>query len=166
MNDKIRTLSFEDEDQIINLIDNCLKNNDNLTIENILYTKRNVNNFYKLHILPATLKKHPIFGFFEDEILIGLSCASLEINELYDCAQKTAHGIITMVHKEHRSKGICADLRKVILNDLKSRGVKKFLFDISQNNKPSVNSATKVAEKFSLDAKIICIKGEIDIDDH
>ena len=44
--------------------------------------------------------------------------------------------------------------------------VKKFLFDISQDNKASVNSATKVAEKFSLDAKIICVKGEINIDDH
>lgn len=166
MNDKIRTLSFEDEDQIINLIDNCLKNNDNLTIENILYTKRNVNNFYKLHILPAILKKHPIFGFFEDEILIGLSCASLDINELYDCAQKTAHGIITMVHKEYRSKGISTELRNSMLLDLKSRGIKKFLVDISQNNKASVNSATKLVEKFSLDPKIICVKGEINIDDH
>lgn len=166
MNEKIRSLYFEDEEEIIHLIDHCLKNNDNLTIEHILYTKRNVHNFYKLHILPAMVGRHPIFGFFENQNLIGLSCASLEINELYDCAQKTAHGIITMVHKEYRSKGISTELRNFMLLDLKSRGVKKFLFDISQNNKASVNSATKVAEKFSLDAKIICIKGEINIDDY
>ena len=163
MNDKIRTLSFEDEDQIINLIDNCLKNNDNLTIENILYTKRNVNNFYKLHILSTILEEYPIFGFFENETLLGLSCASLEINKLYDCAQKTAQGVITMILSEHRGKGISKDLRKAIVNDLKSRGVKKFLFDISQDNKPSVNSATSVAEKFNLDAKIVCIRGEVEI---
>ena len=163
MNNKIRALSFEDEDEIINLIDNCLKNNDNLYMQNILYTKRNVNNFFKIEILPPLLEKEPMIGYFINNKLVGLACSSLRLNKLYDCEKKIALGGITMVHTDFRKQGISKKLRKNIMNLIKEQGINRFIFDLAYQNEASFKSAESISKQMNIDANIVCFRAEANL---
>jgi hypothetical protein len=157
---KIVELSFEHEEQIIDLIKASIYNGDELHVGELLPTDNNVSSFYKLEIFPLIFEEEPIFGYFNQETLIGLSCCSTKINDFYSLRQKTATGVITIVHPNHRREGIGTELRLYIGKELHNRGIQKFIFDIKNNNQASLNNAQKIAAELNAETQLIAFKFE------
>lgn len=164
MEESVRSLSPDDTKQILKLIDVCLKNNDNLYLSNILYTKRNIDNFFKLEIFPLIIEEEPTAGYFINDSLIGLVSCSLKLNKFYDCSKKIALGGITMVHPDFRGQGVSKKLRKKMYSLLKNRGVNKFIFDLSYQNQASFKSAESVSKEINTEANIVCFRAEAEIE--
>jgi len=155
---KIVELSFEHEEQIIDLIKASIFHGDELHIGELLPTDNNVSALYKLEIFPLLFEEDPVFGCFDQEILIGMSCCSTKINDFYSLRQKTATGSITIVHPEHRRKGIGTELRLHLTRELNNRGIQKFIFDIKNNNQASLNNAQKIAAQLDAETQLIAFK--------
>lgn len=151
IHEEIRTLSFDDQSKITELIYLSLKNNDDLHIAGLLPTKQNAVSFFNIEIIPILMNESPIFGAFKDDRLLGFSCCSLQINEFYQLRNKIATGVITIIHPEFRRLGLGSKLRIEIGKALSSIGVSNFIFEIKHDNKASLNNAQKIANQ--LDAK-------------
>lgn len=158
--EKIRRLTFDDEENIINLIKDSISYGDNLHIVNLLPTEENVNAFFKFEIFEILFEDDPIFGFFEGGELLGLSCCSTKINQIYQLKEKTATGTITVVHPSHRRKGIGSKLRLSVAQKLKSLGFKRFIFEIKYDNEASLNNAKKIVDDLKVKSKLISFKFE------
>ena len=157
---KIVELSFEHEEQILNLIKASIFNGDELHIGDLLPTDSNVSSFYKLEIFPLLFEDEPVFGCFDHETLIGISCCSTKINDFYKLKQKTATGVITIVHPDYRQQGVGTELRLSIGKELHNRGIQKFVFDIKNNNQASLNNAQKIAAQLDAETQLIAFKFE------
>ena len=157
---KIVELSFEHEEQIIDLIKASIFNGDELHVGDLLPADSNVSAFYKLEIFPLLFEDEPVFGCFDQEILIGMSCCSTKINDFYKLKQKTATGVITIVHPDHRQQGVGTQLRLHLGKDLHNRGIEKFIFDIKNNNQASLNNAQKIAAQLDAETQLIAFKFE------
>jgi GNAT superfamily N-acetyltransferase len=160
----IKQLKYEDEEQILNLIKASILNGDELHVGELLPTNNNVFSFYKLEVFPLIFEEEPVLGCFKQKSLIGLSCCSTKINHFYSLRQKTATGVITIVHPNHRRKGIGTELRLRLGKDLRKRGIEKFIFDIKDNNKASLNNAQKIAAQLDAEAQLIAFKFEASTD--
>ena len=110
-NNQIRSLKFGDEEEIVSLIHNSLKNQDELHIAGLLPTLKNSYTFYRFEIFPILLEEDPIYGFFLNGKLIGLSCCSTKINTIYQLKEKISIGVITIVNPDSRRAGIGTKLR-------------------------------------------------------
>ncbi|MAR66762.1 MAG: hypothetical protein CL833_05870 [Crocinitomicaceae bacterium] len=157
---EIRALTFDDEDEIIGLIKACIFNGDELHIGDLVANDENVWAFYKLEIFSIIFEDYPIFGYFDRDKLLGLACCSTKINELYQLKQKTATGVITMTHPDHRLKGIATKLRIHIGKQLHNQGISKFIFEIKNNNQASLKNAQKIAEKLKAQTNLLSFKFE------
>jgi len=161
-NNQIRSLKFEDEDEIVSLIHNSLKNQDELHIAGLLPTLKNSYTFYRFEILPILLEDDPIYGFFQNGKLTGLSCCSTKINTIYQLKYKISIGVITIVDPSSRRGGIGTKLRTKLGRKLFKMGVKKFVFEIKHDNEASLSNAQEVAKKLKASAKIVSLKFEGD----
>lgn len=157
---EIRALTFDDETEIVELIRACVFNGDDLHIGELVANDDNVWAFYKLEIFTLVFEDHPIFGYFEQDKLLGLACCSTQINDMYQLKQKTATGAITMTHPEHRLKGIGTKLRIQIGKELHNRGISKFIFEIKNNNQASLKNAQKIAEQLKAQTNLVSFKFE------
>lgn len=155
---EIRALTFNDETKIVELIKACIFNGDELHIGELVANDANVWAFYKLEIFTIIFEDYPIFGYFEQDKLLGLACCSTQINDMYQLKQKTATGVITMTHPEHRRKGVATKLRTQIGKELHNRGVSKFIFEIKNNNEASLKNAQKIAEKLKAQTDLVSFK--------
>lgn len=155
---EIRALTFNDETKIVELIKACIFNGDELHIGELVANDANVWAFYKLEIFTIIFEDYPIFGYFEQDKLLGLACCSTQINDMYQLKQKTATGVITMTHPEHRRKGVATKLRIQIGKELHNRGVSKFIFEIKNNNEASLKNAQKIAEKLKAQTDLVSFK--------
>ena len=155
---EIRALTFDDETKIVELIKACIFNGDELHIGELVANDANVWAFYKLEIFTIIFEDYPIFGYFEQDKLLGLACCSTQINDMYQLKQKTATGVITMTHPEHRRKGVATKLRTQIGKELHNRGVSKFIFEIKNNNEASLKNAQKIAEKLKAQTDLVSFK--------
>jgi len=157
---EIRALTFDDESEIVELIKSCIFNGDELHIGELVANDANVWAFYKLEIFTIIFEDYPIFGYFEQDKLLGLACCSTQINDMYQLKQKTATGVITMTHPEHRLKGIATKLRIQIGKELHNRGISKFIFEIKNNNQASLKNAQKIAEQLKAQTNLVSFKFE------
>lgn len=161
MNEKIRALTFEDEEDIISLIKASLYNGDQLHIGDILPTEKNVSNFYNFEIFPLILHKEPIFGYFDDDNgLLGISSCVTRFNDMYEVKTSFALGLITITHPDHRRQGIATELRTKLGEELYSRKIDTFIFEIKQENEASLKNAQKIAENLESDASLFSLKFE------
>jgi GNAT superfamily N-acetyltransferase len=160
MVDNIQALTFEDEDEIINLVKSSIYHGDELHIGNLVQCDQNVSNFYKLEIFPIILDEDPIFGYYDNHKLLGLACCSTKINKMYKLKDSVALGAITITHPDYRRQGIGTDLRIKIGEDLNKRGIKKFVFEIKQDNSASLQNAQKIAEQLKAKANLVSFKFE------
>lgn len=156
----IRALTFDDEDEIIELIRACIFNGDDLHIGELIANDSNVWAFYKLEIFTIIFENYPIFGYLDQGKLLGLACCSTKINDMYQLKQKTATGVITMTHPEHRMKGIGTKLRIQVGKELHNRGISKFIFEIKNNNQASLKNAQKIAEQLKAQTNLVSFKFE------
>ena len=159
-NESLRPLTFDDEEDIINLIKNSINYGDNLHIGNLLPTEENVNAFFKFEIFDILFEDDPIFGFFNDGELVGLSCCSTKINKIYQLEEKTAMGTITVICPKHRRKGIGSKLRLAVIEQLKKLGFKRFIFEIKHDNEASLDNAKKIADKLKVKSDLVSFKFE------
>jgi predicted GNAT family acetyltransferase len=79
---------------------------------------------------------------------------------MYKLKQPTALGAITMTHPDHRRQGIGTSLRIKIGQDLYQRGIKKFLFEIKQDNPASLQNAQKISQQLKAKANLVSFKFE------
>lgn len=158
IHEEIRVLTFEDQDKIIELIYLSLKNNDDLHIANLLPTKQNAVNFFNIEIIPILLNESPICGIFAEDRLLGFNCCSLQVNEFYQLRNKTATGVITIIHPKFRRLGLGSKLRIEIGKMLFSMGVSNFIFEIKHDNKASLNNAQKIANELDAKSDLISFK--------
>lgn len=158
IHEEIRTLSFDDQNKITELIYLSLKNKDDLHIAGLLPTKQNAVSFFNIEIIPILMNENPIFGAFKDDRLLGFSCCSLQINEFYQLRNKIATGVITIIHPEFRRLGLGSKLRIEIGKALSSIGVSNFIFEIKHNNKASLNNAQKIANQLDAKSDLISFK--------
>ena len=157
---EIRALTFDDETKIVELIKACIFNGDELHIGELVANDRNVSSYYKFELFPILMEDDPIFGYFQQDELWGLSCCSTKLNEMYQLKQSVGFGIITIVHPNRRLKGVATKLRIQIGKELHNRGVSKFIFDIKNNNKASLKNAQKIAEKLKAQTNLVSFKFE------
>ena len=101
MDKKIRPLTFDDEDEIIDLIKVSLYNGDQLHIGELLPTESNVYNFYRFEIFPLIIDEEPLLGYFNDK-LIGIASCTTRFNKMYNLKKSLALGMITITHPDHR----------------------------------------------------------------
>lgn len=158
IHEEIRTLSFDDQNKITELIYLSLKNKDDLHIAGLLPTKQNAVSFFNIEIIPILMNENPIFGAFKDDRLLGFSCCSLQINEFYQLRNKIATGVITIIHPEFRRLGLGSKLRIEIGKVLSSTGVSNFIFEIKHDNKASLNNAQKIANQLDAKSDLISFK--------
>jgi len=161
---KIVELTFEYEEQIIELIEASIFHGDELHIGGLKPTHKNVSAFYRLEIFPILFDDDPIFGAVEEDKLLGLACCSTKINDFYELKEKTSMGVITITHPDHRQQGIGTELRLAIHKELYSRGIKKFIFEIKHDNQASLQNAQKIAQQINANTNLISFKFEGDID--
>lgn len=154
----VRELTLEDDDQIIDLITECVLNGDDLQAGGLLPTKKNASTFYTMEILPILIDREPIFGAFIEKKLVGISCCSLKINNIYNLKEKIAIGGVTAVTPQERRKGIGTKLRSKLAKDLKSRKVSKFIFEIESSNEASLLNVKKMASNINADAQLFSFK--------
>jgi GNAT superfamily N-acetyltransferase len=159
-NGELRALTFDDEENIINLITTSISYGDNLHIGHLLPTEKNVNAFFKFEIFDILFEDDPNFGFFYQGELLGLSCCSTKINKIYQLKEKTAMGTITVVHPQYRRKGIGSKLRLAVIEQLKKLGFKRFIFEIKHDNEASLDNAKKIADKLKVKSDLISFKFE------
>lgn len=157
---EIRALTFDDEDQIFELIKACIFNGDELHIGGLVANDRNVSSYYKFELFPILMEDDPIFGYFQQDELLGLSCCSTKLNEMYQLKQSVAFGIITIVHPDRRRQGIGSKLRLEISRDTRRRGIQKFFFEIKNNNEASLQNAQKIAQNLQAKANLVSFKFE------
>ena len=163
--EKIRKLTFDDEDVINELVKKSLENKDELSVGNLLPTDRNVESFFRLEIFPILFEDDPILGYFEEDKLLGFSCCSTKANKLYDLKESSAIGGITICDPEFRRRGIGSKLRLSITKELKSRNIKKFIFEIKCDNEASLSNAQKISKELNADAELISFRfgGKVDV---
>ena len=154
----VRGLTIEDDDQIIDLITECILNGDDLQAGGLLPTKKNASIFYTLEILPILIDREPIFGAFIEKKLVGISCCSLKINNIYNLQEKIAIGVVTAVIPQERRKGIGTKLRSKLAKDLESKKVSKLIFEMESSNQASLLNAKKIASDMNADAKLFSFK--------
>jgi GNAT superfamily N-acetyltransferase len=157
-------LTFEHEEQIIDLIKSSILNGDELHIGGLKPTQKNASSFYRLEIFPILFDDDPIFGILEEDKLLGLACCSTKINDFYELKEKTSMGVITITHPDHRQQGLGTQLRLSIHQELYSRGIKKFIFEIKHDNQASLQNAQKIAQQINANTNLISFKFEGDID--
>ena len=156
----IRALTFDDEDQILELIKQSIFHEDQLHIGDLIANSQNVSNFYQFEVFPIIMKNDPIFGYLQEDRLIGLACCSTQINQMYQLKQSVALGAITITHPDYRRQGIGTQLRLEIGKDLNNRGIQKFIFEIKENNTASLQNAQKIAEQLKAEANLVSFKFE------
>lgn len=157
---EIRTLTFDDEEKIIDLIKTSIFNGDDIHLGKLAPTQNNIINLYKHEIFPIIFEDDPIFGAFQDDKLIGLTCCSTKLNTIYKLQESLAFGILTIIHPDYRQQGIGTALRIHNAKDLKKRGIKKFIFEIKENNPSSLQNAQKIGKNLDADADLVSFKFE------
>jgi len=156
----IRALTFDDEDEIIKLVKASIFNGDQLHIGNLIANSQNVSNFYQLEVFPIIMINDPIFGYYQEDRLVGLACCSTQVNQMYQLKQSVALGAITITHPDYRRQGIGTQLRLEIGKELNNRGIQKFIFEIKENNTASLQNAQKIAEQLKAEANLVSFKFE------
>jgi GNAT superfamily N-acetyltransferase len=156
----IRALTFDDEEEILDLIQTSIYNGDDIHLAKLSPTQNNVINLFKHEIFPIIFEDDPIFGAFENEKLIGLTCCSTKLNTIYQLQESLALGIITIIHPDYRQQGIGTALRIHNAKVLKKRGIKKFIFEIKENNPASLQNAQKIGKNLNADADLVSFKFE------
>lgn len=156
----IRALTFEDEEQIIQLIKTSIYNGDQLHIGDLVASNQNVSNFYQLEVFPIIMEHDPIFGYFKENKLLGFACCSTKLNQMYELKQRAALGAITITHPDYRRQGIGTKLRLEIGKDLHNRGIQKFVFEIKHDNEASLQNAQKIAQNLQAQANLVSFKFE------
>jgi phosphinothricin acetyltransferase len=163
--EEIRMLTYDDEQEILKLIKKSIVNKDELHIGGQLTKEdKNVNSFFNLEILPLLMSREPVFGCFLEGDLAGLSCCHTKLNNFYSFKESVAIGGITVTDPSYRRKGVCTKLRMKIGQHLKKKGIKKFIFEINQDNEASLSNAKKIADKLRSDAKLLSFKFEAKTD--
>ena len=157
---EIRTLTFNDEEEIFDLLKTSIYNGDDIHLGKLAPTQNNVINLYKHEIFPIIFEDDPIFGAFENEKLVGLTCCSTKLNTIYQLQESLAFGIITIIHPDYRQQGIGTALRIHNAKDLKKRGIKKFIFEIKGSNQASLQNAQKIGKNLNADADLVSFKFE------
>jgi GNAT superfamily N-acetyltransferase len=157
---EIRSLTFDDEEQIFDLIKTSIYNGDDIHLGKLAPTQNNVINLYKHEIFPILLEEDPIFGAFGNDGLVGLTCCSTKLNKIYQLTESLAFGIITVIHPDYRQQGIGTALRIFNAKDLKKRGIKNFIFEIKENNPASLQNAQKIGKNLNADADLVSFKFE------
>jgi hypothetical protein len=159
MDKKIRPLTFDDEDEIIDLIKVSLYNGDQLHIGELLPTESNVYNFYRFEIFPLIIDEEPLLGYFNDK-LIGIASCTTRFNKMYKLKKSLALGMITITHPDHRRQGIATKLRTQLGKELYLRNIDSFVFEIKQENEASLKNAQKIAKNLKSDASLLSLKFE------
>lgn len=159
MDKKIRPLTFDDDEEIIDLIKASLYNGDKLHLGDILPTENNVYNFYRFEIFPLIIDGEPLFGYFDDK-LIGIASCCTKLNKMYNLKKSIAFGVITITHPDYRRQGIATKLRTHLGKELHSRNIDSFVFEIKQENEASLKNAQKIAENLKSDASLLSLKFE------
>lgn len=154
----IRALTFDDEDEIIELVKASIFNGDELHIGGLIASDKNVSSFYQLEIFPIIMDDDPIFGYFEENKLLGLACCSTKINTMYQLKQSAALGTITITHPDKRRQGIGTKLRLEIGKELGDRGIENFIFEIKHDNEASLQNAQKIAQNLKAKANLVSFK--------
>jgi len=163
MKEKIIQLSFDNELDIIRLIEKSIKNKDEILPFKLKPTSKNYNNFYKIEIFPVLFDEDPAFGYYLDDRLIGFAACSTKVCKFYDLETPTALGVIDLVDPDFRRQGISSKLRVSILKELKSRDFKRVVLDILNSNIASFNCSAKIAKEHSIDSNIVSRKISYDI---
>jgi len=161
--DRIHTLNFQHEEKIIKLLKSCIMNNDSLFIGNLKPTEKNAYSLYKSEIFPIIFEDQPIFGYSLEGNLIGLTCASTKLNEIYDLQESTALGVLTVVDKNHRRQKVGTQLRVFMANFLKDIGISKFIYEIHSQNEASIKNSQKIVEKYKAQTNLISTKHEVSL---
>ena len=157
---QIQSLTFDDEEQIFELLKTSIYNGDDIHLGKLASTQNNIINLYKHEIFPIIFEEDPIFGAFEHDKLVGLTCCSTKLNRIYQLEESLAFGIITIIHPDYRQQGIGTALRIHNAKDLKKRGIKKFIFEIKENNPASLKNAQKIGKNLNADADLVSFKFE------
>jgi len=158
MKQKIIRLSFDNEQDIIALIEKSIKNKDKILPFQLKPTTRNYNNFYKIEIFPVLFDEDPAFGYWLDDRLIGFAACSTKACEFYELETPTAIGVIDLVDPDFRRQGVSTQLRTSILMELKSRGFKRVILDFLNSNTASLDCSLKIAKEHSIDSTIVSNK--------
>jgi predicted acetyltransferase len=161
----IRQLTPDDEEKIIDLIHESLKHEDDLFVGELVASEENANTLFFLEVLPCIIDDDPCFGWFEDSTLLGFSTCSTKINNMYKLKKPAACGVLTLVHYEHRRKGIGSKLRLEIGKALKQKGIKQFIFEIKKNNEASLSNANSIATKINADPNLLSYRFLANTDD-
>lgn len=158
MASEIRSLTFDDEDKIINLVQICIENKDKFLPFNLLPTTSNYENFFKLEVFPVLMDEDPAFGYFNEQELIGMALCSTKPIKYYAMEEPMAVGVIDIVSPTHRRQGISFSLRKRVSNNLKSRGIHKVVLEFSQNNIASASCADKICKDLGIQKNLVSQK--------
>ena len=163
LHNALRKATLEDEEYIKRLLLIAFKDSSGLHLP-LQSTEKNASNFYAIEIRPAIINEDPAYLMFDDKSNpIAFSCCSTCLNKVYDLDKKIAMGVITIIKKEHRNKGIATSLHAKVLKDLKQKEVDTVLTEISLNNKPSFNSCLNIVKKEGLDYNIVANKYECEV---
>jgi ribosomal protein S18 acetylase RimI-like enzyme len=150
----ITEVTLEDEKEVLDIIQEGFRHNDGLFLP-IKPTKHNAKIFYNLEVRHCIINQDPVYFFKIDNKVLGFSCCATDINSAYDMDRKIALGVITIVKKEFRRKGIATELRQNMLANLRAKGVEFVLCDISVSNTPSLDGCNNIASSLKLDNKEI-----------
>tara|TARA_B100002019_G_scaffold106695_1_gene91658 strand:+ start:13642 stop:14145 length:504 start_codon:yes stop_codon:yes gene_type:complete len=157
-----RNATLDDAELIKGLVLSAFKNNEGLFLP-LEPTEHNAMVFYMLEIRPAIINKDPCLLAFDTDKAVAIACCSTGINTAYNLKKKTALGILTTTITSHRRKGIANALRKIMMQDLKEKGITSVLSDISITNLASEKGCKKITEQENLSFKEISIRYECEI---
>lgn len=165
MNRNARSLTFDDEEKINDLILISLKNKDQFFLSELLPTEKNAEAIFATEIFPIISDGDPAIGIFENDNLLGITFCSTKLNRFYDFKEACAIGLMTICHPDFRNQGIGSELRLELGRQLYKMGIKKFIFEIKCENKASLCNAQKIAKQLSKDADIKYLRFEAKVDD-
>lgn len=159
-----RSASLDDASEIKEMLSEGLKDNKELAIP-IRPTEKSVNNFFNLEVRPALINHDPTFLVYADSNrspleVVGFSCSSTCLNEVYDFPEKIGFGVITITTPLHRRKGLATKMRELGLEALKNKGCTKVLTDICDSNKASLDGCKNITDRHELKYNIISNKYE------
>lgn len=157
-----RNATLDDAELIKSLALTAFKNNEGLFLP-LEPTEHNATVFYMLEIRPAIINQDPCLLAFDRDKPVAISCCSTGVNTAYNLKKKMAVGILTTTIASHRRKGIANELRKIMMQDLKQKGITSVLSDISITNLASEKGCKKITKQENLSFKEISIKYECEI---
>lgn len=150
----VRDMLLEDSDSVICLLQESFKDSNTFFLP-VRPTRKSAYHFYKIEIEPAIINGDPCFVVEHNHEIIAFNCCSTCINKVYDLEVKIALGVITVVDKEYRRKGISESLRYKIMEGVKKLDVEYIMCDVFDQNSPSLLGMQKICEQTGLEPQII-----------